>query len=159
MKGIMKMSMTNKHSKRRRTTNEATSGISNLIKSCGIGLLFGIGSAFILSLIASIICIGRKDPASLTPYFSLVILGISAFIGGAVSSKLCKTSSILSALITGGAEMVIFYLLSYILPSIETASKGFIISTVIRGIVLILSALGGSLGERKISHKTRKKRR
>lgn len=153
------MSKTNKHFKRHRTTNEAASGISGLIKSCGIGLLFGISSAFILSLIASIICIGRKDPASLTPYFSIVILGISAFIGGAVSSKLCKTSSILAALITGGAEMLIFYLISFIIPTTESASNTFIISLVVRGIVLLLSALGGSLGERKISHKTRKKRR
>ena len=152
------MSKTNKRQKRRKTSSETSSGISDLAKSCGIGLVFGIGSALILSLVSSAICIGLKDPASLTPYFSLAVLGISAFIGGAVSSKLCKTSSILPALLTASAEMLLFYLLSIILPTDDNSKTGLIFSLIIRGVVLLLSALGGSLGERKISRRRKRRR-
>jgi putative membrane protein (TIGR04086 family) len=153
------MNKTTKRPKRRRTPSESAGGIKELLKGTGIGLLFSLGSAIILSLISSIICIGRNDPASLTPYFSLVSLGVSAFIGGAVSSKLCKSFRIIPPLLTASLEKLVFYMLSFIIPTNTVTSNNFIVSLVIRAVILLLSALGGSLGMRRISHKTRRKRR
>ena len=153
------MKKTNRRSKRKKTSGEPSSGISNIIKGCGIGLLFSVGSALLLSFLSSLICLGRGDPASLTPYFSLISLGISAFIGGAVASKLCVGASILPSLITATAHMLLLFILSFILPSADSPSSiSLPISIAIRALILLISAFGGYVGNLKPSAHRRSKR-
>ena len=152
------MNTTSKRKTKRKISNESASGLSRLAKSCGIGFLFATGSALILSFILALICTGRKDPASLTRYFSVAALGLSAFIGGAVASKFYKSSHLLPAIITACLEMLFFFILSFLLPSDGDTSWNGFIPYVVRATVILLAALGGSLGERKISHRSRRKR-
>lgn len=145
----------NKH----KPSPESTSNLSRLARSCGFGLLYAIGSALLLSFILALICMSRRDPASLTRYFSVAALGISAFIGGAVASRLYKSSQLLPAITTACLEMLFFFALSILISSGANSSWSGFLPYVIRAVVILLAALGGSLGERKTSHRPRRKRR
>lgn len=123
------------------------------LKGTGIGLALS-------AILAVIICasiLGLKNPNALVFPLSLGALYVSSFIAGLIATRANGGAALICGLISGGAFMLSYMLVSLFFPSELSARYGFWISLLFHALIIVFSVLGGyaatSGGVKHSSHK------
>ncbi len=110
---------------------------------CGVG--FAAAACILLSALAAAAACLSTDPNALIAPLSLGVLGLSSLLGGYVSYRCARTSAALCGFATGAVLVVLFFLLSYLVPRATNTAWPAAVRWGLRGGVLLFSLLGSTL--------------
>lgn len=115
-------------------------GFSSILRSYPIVLGGTALTALLLTTVAALILYNSPDPTSLISPASAAVLAVSALVGGMISGKVNKESSVVASLVCGGLTAALL-----ILISLFFAGKGDLLAWGMRIGILPLHLLGGIL--------------
>ena len=143
---------------RRREEKETSPLFGRLIKSSLIGLTAATICAVSLITLASAMAYANPDPTKLINILSSVVLMLSNFAGGLVTSKKLGEAPLLCGIVTGGITMLASMLLEIILSSLPTSGYEFWLTLILRISAIFFSILGAFAGNVKRSTGRAKRR-
>lgn len=114
-------------------------GTKVFLKSAGIGAVISHISAVLLIVIAALIVSSVNTGEAVIGVISLVILAVSAFLGGFFSAKILKCKALFVSLASGGFYYLSLAVLSAAI-SVDSFGKMFLLKL---ALTVIFSALGG----------------
>ncbi len=112
----------------------------SLIKPMIFGILVSLACVFLLSLISAFLLTASGAVGGAVKIFSVVVLGISAFIGGVVSSKIAPKQKLMLGLGSGALFYLTVALISVAVTK-NPLSSTFIVRLAICTVAAVLGAL------------------
>lgn len=143
---------THKSKKKKDTEQSPAILAKNLLKSLSITLATGL----ILILGASLIAYFTVDPNSVILPLSLAASALTALIGGFAAARINGSGAMLTGLLNGCVMMAIMILVSLFLGKHATGYSTAI-SFLLHAAFLLLSAMGGLLGQKRAKPRHRKR--
>lgn len=140
-------------SKKKRETEESPARFAqNLLKS----LLITFAAGAVLTVAGSLVAYFSADPNVLILPLSLVAAALTALVGGFAAARINGSAAMLSGLINGTAMMAIMILASLFFKH-DTSGYSAIVSLLLHAAFLLLSAIGGLLGQKRAKPRRRKR--
>ena len=103
--------------KKRKNSGKSPSFAKSILMGIGVGIIVWV---MLLTGTSALIC-GFDEPENFVTPASLVMIAVSAFTSGAVSSKLAGKSGLFAGLISGGALLMMVWAISLAISNDVTA--------------------------------------
>ncbi len=147
-----------KRKKRPVSSPEASHSVGYTLKGALFGAAIGIIISLILGAALSGIAMCFSDPASLTRTFAMISLYVSSLIAGLVAFKKCGDTPFMCGLLCGGTMMLFYLVVSFFTPKYDSISDSFLLTLLLRLLVIVSAMLGAIVGRRSSSKAHRPKR-
>ena len=121
-------------------------GFPSLLRLSAISVGIALIGMIILAFLAALILIKTEDPTGAIAPLSIVLICAASLASGFISHKLCKTSPVLSGLLSGAILAIFILVVALFLKNDSSASGGRVAMHLIP---LPLSTLGSFLGSIK----------
>ena len=144
--------------KKKRSLGYEGGGMLTIFKSSFVGLGISLGVGLVLWFAAAIVAYSCNDPDGILSALAFCAVYITSLVGGFVSSKVKGEGGLICGVLNG--VMLVFVLLLVSVIFDESYSSGYraIWAFLLRGAVVLMSALGGLIGAYK-RPKRRQRRR
>ena len=140
---------------RKHRSAENTDLFSVLLKNAALGTGISLLCAVAMMLLGSLICSRSKDPLSMIVPMGLVILYLSSLVGGIVTVRRHGEKALLCGALCGLFLLILFWLTSLFFQG--DGAFSFFPTFLFRLLTVVFSILGAFLGQKRATHRPRRK--
>ena len=151
--------MNARHKVRKRNTEGSDNGLSGVLRHSLVGFFCGAATLTVFLLIGAAVSLNTEDPDSLIGVLAFSSLYISALVCGFVTAKKCGKNILLSGALSGVWLVLSLSLISLFFNGTSSVGRPWGIEMLIRGTVVLVSALGGYIGANRPKNTNKKRRR
>lgn len=122
------------------------------------GLLISLGIGLALTLLVSAILYSLDDPGRYVTPTAIIVLYVSALMGGFITAKLCGGSALLCGGLYSLMMLVLMFVVSLLFGDTYSSEYSLPLAVGLRGIALALALFGAVTGAKQPTKKRKRNR-